>query len=187
MDTLPCAFCEAPHPRAQLRRDHELDICDRCALGGAQAMMAWRGHTITKREWTTTVQSQRSTYTIYHLAITGQAPSGFCVTADFSREGMLTKLRKLFQREVQVGDPLFDDFVYINTRDREDTEALLRRSGAQSTLMDLLCRFDRVTFVNGTFELYKKDTGPIGFGDEGALAVCALLAHIEHRHDGPST
>jgi hypothetical protein len=185
MDTLPCAFCEAPHSRAHLRRDHELDICDRCALGGAQAMMAWRGHTINKREWTTEIRSQGgSKHTIYHLSITGHAP-GFSVTADFSREGMLNKLRKLFQREIEVGDPLFDDFVYINTREREETEALLRRSGAQSTLMDL--RFDRVTFINGTFELYKRDTNPTGLGVEGALALCALLVHIEHRHDpGPS-
>ena len=156
----------------------------------AATTMAWRGHTINMREWTTQVHSQRgSSHTIFHLAIHGHAP-GFSVTADFSREGMLAKLRKLFQREIQVGDPIFDDFVYISTRQREDTEALLRRSGAQSTLMDLLCRFDRVSFNNGTFELYKQDTNPIAFGDEGALAVCALLAHIEHRHDpdsGPLT
>lgn len=184
MDTLPCAFCELPHARVHLRRDHELDICDPCARGGAQPALASRGHRLTIREWTSKVNSPNSSYTIHHLAVTGSAPAGFPVSATFSREGMLTRLRKLFQREIQVGDPLFDDFVFVDTDERHETEALLRRSGAQSTLMDLLGRFDRVTFnKGGSFELYKAETNPIDFGDEGALAVCALLVHIEHRHD----
>ena len=188
MDTLPCAFCELPHVRAHLRRDHELDICDPCACGGAQPALAQRGHTLNIREWTSKVRSPNSSYTIHHLAVTGSASAGFPVTADFSREGMLTRLRKLFQREIQVGDPLFDDFVFVNTDERHETEALLRRTGAQSTLMDLLGRFERVTFKKGgTFELYKESTDPIDFGPDGALAVCALLVHIEHRHDADSS
>lgn len=181
MDTPHCAFCELPFAREHLRRDHELDICDHCANGGAQEALAARGHKLTVREWTSKVRSPNSSYTVYHLAVTGTTP-GFTVTAEFTREGMLTRLRKLFKHEVQVGDPLFDDFVFINTDDRRETEALLRRSGAQSTLMDLLGRFDRVSFKYGTIELYEQNTAPIDFGAEGTLAMCALLVHIERRH-----
>ena len=122
----------------------------------------------------------------YHLAVTGRAAAGFTVTADFSREGFLDRLRKLFQREIQVGDPLFDDFVFVNTDDRPEVEALLRHSGAQSTLMDLVSRFDRVAFSHGAFELHQQANHPLDFGADGALAVCALLVHIEHRHDAQS-
>ena len=186
MDTLPCAFCEVPHAREHLRRDHELDICDRCAHGGAQEALSARGHTLEVREWTTTYRHKGSTYTRYHLAVTGRAAAGFTVTADFSREGFLDRLRKLFQREIQVGDPLFDDFVFVNTDDRPEVEALLRHSGAQSTLMDLVGRFDRVAFSHGAFELHQQANHPLDFGADGALAVCALLVHIEHRHDAQS-
>ncbi len=185
MDTLPCAFCEQPHPRTQLRRDHELDICDHCAHGGAQAAMLARGNTLSVREWTTSVHSPNgSQYTVHHLSVAARPRVEFSATADFSREGMLDKLRKLVRREIQVGDPLFDDFVFIKTGDRQETEALLHHSGAQSTLMELVSRFDRVTLNHGVVELKKQNINPIEFGIDGALAVCALLVHIERRHDG---
>lgn len=185
MDTLPCAFCELPHPRTRLRRDHELDICDHCAHGGAQAAMLARGNSLTVREWTSNVRGPNGgQYTIHHLAVTARPAAECPVSADFSREGVLDKLRKLFRREIQVGDPLFDDFVFIKTEDRHETEALLRHSGAQSTLMDLVSRFDRVTLAHGVVELNRQSTQEIEFGLDGALAVCALLVHIERRHDG---
>lgn len=185
MDTLPCAFCELPHPRNQLRRDHELDICDHCAIDGARTAMLARGNTLTVREWTTTVRSPNgSYYTVNHMAVTASPRAEFSVTAVFSREGLLDKLRKLLRRELQVGDPLFDDFVFIKTEDRQETEALLHRSGAQSTLMELVSRFDRVALNNGVVELHKQSMQEIEFGIDGALAVCALLVHIERRHDG---
>lgn len=185
MDTLPCAFCETPLPRKQLRRDHELDICDPCATGGAQAAMLARGNTLTVREWTTSVRSPNgSHYTIHHMAVTARSRTEFSVTADFSREGFIDKLRKLFRREIQIGDPLFDDFVFIKTEDRSETEALLHHSGAQSTLMELVSRFDRVSLANGVVELHKQSMQELGLGLDSALAVCALLVHIERRHDG---
>lgn len=187
MDTLPCAICNVPHARVHLHRDHELDICDRCTLGGAQAALEQRGHALQIRQWTTTSRDHRGhSHTVHHLAVEGRAPGQFSVTADFSREGFLTRLRKLFQRELEVGDPLFDDFVFINTADRAETEALLRRTGAQSTLMDLVGRFDRVTFTDGTFMMARASSAPIDFGAEDALAVCALMVHIERRHDAQS-
>ena len=125
-----------------------------------------------------------SQYTVHHLSVAARPRAEFSVTADFSREGMLDKLRKLVRREIQVGDPLFDDFVFIKTGDRHETEALLHHSGAQSTLMELVSRFDRVTLDHGVVELKKQSINPIEFGIDGALAVCALLVHIERRHDG---
>lgn len=185
MDNLPCAFCETPLPRKQLSRDHELDICDHCARGGVKAAMLAGGRTLTVRQWTSTVRSPTgSQYIVCHLGVTARPRTEFTVTADFSREGFVDKLRKLLRREIQVGDPLFDDFVFIKTEDRRETEALLHQPGAQSTLMELVSRFDRVRLAGGLVELHKQSMQEIEIGDDDVLAVCALLVHIERRHDG---
>jgi hypothetical protein len=182
MDVTECAFCQLPHPRERLRRDYELDICDACANGHAEGSLTERGHDIAMRRWETQHRTKNGTVTVYHFEITAHAPGDFAVTATFTRENFLDKLVKLFRREIQVGDPLFDDFVYIRTQDRVQTAALLQHSGAQSTLMALVSSFDRVEFVDGTFTMTRRSDGYIDFDAADTLAVCAMLVHIERTH-----
>lgn len=182
MDVSACAFCELPHPRDHLRRDFELDICEQCACGHAEPALKERGHTLDVRRWETEHRTKNGTYTLYHFELTAHAPGDFVVSATFTRENALSKLVKLFRRELQVGDALFDDFVYIRTEDREQTAALLASSGAQSTLMELITCFDRVVFDNGSFILYHRGDGHYTPDAAALLAVCALLVHIERTH-----
>jgi hypothetical protein len=73
-------------------------------------------------------------------------PKSTRVEATFSREGFADKLLKIFKREIQIGDPLFDEHVHIKTDTTEATEALL-----QST--DLRAIIERVITEGGAIEI----------------------------------
>ena len=164
----------------QLRREFELDICEPCAVN-TDPVVASRlalGDRISTREWTTRVRTGNSTTTFYHMAVDVVPHAPFEVSARFTREGMWEKLKKLFMREVQVGDPMFDDFVHVGTRDPESTLALLGHSGVQSVLMSLLADHERVTFKDGAFEVYHQSIQEV-YAGTALLAVCALLVHID--------
>ncbi len=179
MDTpVRCAFCDELHPTKQLRREFELDFCERCAGGGAEAALRSRGHHITSREWTTRVRSQNSTYTLYHMSIDALPPQVLDVSATFTREHALHRLLKLFRREVEVGDALFDDFVYIRTPDPQQARALVGSTGVQSTLIDLVGRYETIGLQRGALQVRHFSTQEL-FAADAMLAACALLVHLE--------
>lgn len=163
---------------AQLRREFELDICEPCARGGADAALRARGHHVVGRQWETRVQTQRSSYTLHHMAIDGRPPAPLDVTASFTREKALHRLIKLFRREIEVGDALFDDFVYIRTRSRQRAYDLVSSSGVQSTLIDLVGRYDTIGIVQGAVQVRHVATAEV-FAADAMLASCALLVHLE--------
>ncbi|HEY0134112.1 MAG TPA: hypothetical protein VGB85_08530 [Nannocystis sp.] len=165
----------------QLRREYELDICEPCAVN-TDPVVASRlalGDRISTRQWTTRVRTGNTTQTFHHMAIDVVPHAPLRVTATFTREGMWAKLKKLFFREVEVGDPMFDDFVHVGTRDAEGTLALLGHSGVQSVLMSILADHEQVTFNDGAFEVYDQSIEEV-YPGTALLAVCALLVHIEH-------
>ncbi len=47
------------------------------------------------------------------------------ITATFSPEGMGKKLLKIFKKELQTGDPHFDDEIFITTDTPDETKAFL--------------------------------------------------------------
>lgn len=73
-------------------------------------------------------------------------PKSTGVEATFSREGLGDKLIKIFKKEIQIGDPLFDEHVLIKTDTTEATEKLL-----QST--DLRAIIERVIVNGGAIEI----------------------------------
>jgi len=179
MDVAPCAFCELPHGSDILRRDYELDFCERCAEGRAEVALRERGHTIVTREWQTRERVGNEHYTFYHYSITARPRVSLSFRASFARESTLDRMIKVFRRELQVGDPLFDDFIYISTRDRAQVTTLLDSTGAQSTLMDLVSRFNSVFFDGGAFEVRERGTDPISPDAPAMLSVAAMLVHLE--------
>lgn len=179
MDVSPCAFCELPHGSHLLRRDYELDFCDRCAEGHAEVALRERGHTIVTREWQTRERVGDQHYTFHHFSITARPRVSLAFRASFARESTLDRMIKVFRRELQVGDPMFDDFIYISTRDRAQVTSLLDSTGAQSTLMDLVSRFNSVFFDGGAFEVRERGTDPISPDAPAMLSVAAMLVHLE--------
>ena len=179
MDVAPCAFCELPHGSDLLRRDYEFDFCERCADGRAEVALRERGHTIVTREWQTRERVGNEHYTFYHYSITARPRVSLSFRASFARESTLDRMIKVFRRELQVGDPLFDDFIYISTRDRAQVTTLLDSTGAQSTLMDLVSRFNSVFFDGGAFEVRERGTEAISPDAPAMLSVAAMLVHLE--------
>lgn len=184
MDTTPCAFCDRPHARADLRREYELDICEPCACGGAEVVLRDRGHTIVTREWQTRERVGQGSVVIHHYAITARPPRTIPLRASFSRESTLDRLIKTFRSEADAGAPMFDDFVYLNSRDRAQVTALLDHSGAQATLIDLVSRFTGVFFDGGGLEVRERGDVPISPDPPAMLAVCAMLIHLERAAAG---
>lgn len=73
-------------------------------------------------------------------------PKSTGVEATFSQEGFADKVLKIFTKEIQVGDPLFDEQVHIKTDTMEQTEALLQSS-------DLRAIIERVVVGGGAIEI----------------------------------
>ena len=68
------------------------------------------------------------------------------VEATFTREGLADKLLKIFKKEIQIGDPLFDEHVHIKTDTTDTTEALLQSS-------DMRAIIERVITDGGSIEI----------------------------------
>jgi hypothetical protein len=73
-------------------------------------------------------------------------PKSTGVEATFSQEGFADKVFKIFKKEIQLGDPLFDEQVHIKTDTPEATEALLQSS-------DLRAIVERVIVNGGGIEI----------------------------------
>jgi len=73
-------------------------------------------------------------------------PKSTGVEATFSAEGFADKVFKVFKKEIQVGDPIFDEAVHIKTDTMDQTEALLRSS-------DLRAIIERVIVNGGAIEI----------------------------------
>ncbi|MDB4955734.1 MAG: hypothetical protein JWO36_3303 [Myxococcales bacterium] len=65
-------------------------------------------------------------------------PKSTEIQATFSREGLGNKLRKIFKREVQTGDGLFDEAVNIKTDTAETTAALLESRDLRAVIERLI-------------------------------------------------
>ncbi|HEY5926175.1 MAG TPA: hypothetical protein VIV11_31035 [Kofleriaceae bacterium] len=73
-------------------------------------------------------------------------PKSTGVEATFDREGFADKVFKIFKKEIQAGDPLFDEHVHIKTDTTEATEALLQSS-------DMRAIIERVITNGGAIEI----------------------------------
>jgi hypothetical protein len=87
-------------------------------------------------------------------------PKSYGVRATFAAESWGTALRKVFQKEIQTGDELFDDAVNIRTDTEEATVALLKSA-------DICASIESVVVGGGVIEL-----------DDAALKI-----EMPGRHD----
>jgi hypothetical protein len=65
-------------------------------------------------------------------------PRALEVRAHFASESLGTAVRKVFKREIQVGDPIFDEAVNIRTDTTDSTVALLASEDIRSTIESLV-------------------------------------------------
>jgi MinD superfamily P-loop ATPase len=65
-------------------------------------------------------------------------PKATPLGAVFSRESFGKKLVKLFKSELQVGDPAFDDVVYVIAKDKETASRFLADPSARAEVARLV-------------------------------------------------
>lgn len=122
---MTCAFCNRPHD--QLDRFAGLDICSTCATSDPEPLMLEHGIYI---DWNAQLQTFSTSASIqgvdHELQLT-------C-----SPELLQHKLIKLFVHELEVGDPIFDDQIYLRTNTKARAADLLANEGVQTALLALL-------------------------------------------------
>jgi hypothetical protein len=137
-----CHLCGGPFAHGGANRSFGLDLCEHCFEGDVFSRLAHRGFEFKERHRTETRYrgtDRRQAVTVYIMELYGSVPHRINLAATFSRETFGNKIVKLFKREIQVGDPLFDDMVYVSeTKNERAVAELLRPDGMQSAIMEFL-------------------------------------------------
>jgi hypothetical protein len=94
----------------------------------------------------------------------------------FSSEHLGHKLIKLFSDELQAGDPIFDDRIYVDTEQRDATAALLASETIQSALLQLVAHDFTVTTDGHGFRARRCEQDPVELGDVEFAAAAFLRA-----------
>lgn len=114
---------------------------------------------ITQSSSTEVGGEQISSSTQKSTQLTLKLPHEAPINATFSAEGIGHKVVKIFKREVQVGDPSFDDAVYIQTDTPEKTAHMLQSPDIRALIKALLAH------------------GPVTIG--GSTVTLTVPGHVE--------
>lgn len=113
--------------------------------------------------------------------IHGAVPVALDLRATFSREDVLTRVGKLFRRELQVGDPLFDDRVHIRTDNPDLLGQLLRgNERLQSLIRGVVEQADSLEIRGNRLRVtLRKQVSEAGLRRDAALVLHHLAGLAE--------
>lgn len=123
-----CSICRQQTPTEALDRLSGLDVCGRCRRRDPAACLREQGLPI---EW----RLLMGRFCVGAGIGPVEAPE---FTLRFTPQLARHAVVKLVVREVEVGDPIFDDRIYVRTSDPERAAALLADEGLQSAVLALL-------------------------------------------------
>lgn len=103
-------------------------------------------------------------------------PGSTSMRARFVRQGWAELAKKLFVKEVEVGEPSFDDAVYVATDTPDAVRALLAHGRVREALVALVSK-DCIVDVGGADVVVTRRDALGDAGDEVAEAL-ALAAHL---------
>lgn len=142
----------------------------------SQAGASWQRSTVSK-ETTINLNGIPLSLGATHGALyKWRLPQPALVAATFSKESLTDKLKKIFVHEIQVGEPEFDDAVYIATREREATRGFLQDEATRNTILDVIIAGGSIS-IDGAELLYQFQ-GEEGPKDQLAMAhfVAAVIS-----------
>lgn len=169
-----CGLCGEPLTRGGARLC-SLDLCDNCFHGDPSCRLLKRGFEISFKRFRRVGRDSRiGGSTEHHLVMRGRLWRDFGVSASFVREDFTSRLGKLFSKEIQVGDPLFDDLVYVKGSTDPKLAALLREPEVQGVILEFFSvpatlKIDRTELIA---EQLQPDTPP----EDTALRRAMLIA-----------
>lgn len=173
-----CSLCRASTPSSALSRVSGIAVCDPCAL--RDPADALRAQDIAV-QWDVSPMLRRFQA---GLGIPGQAPD---FTLRCTPEMWARKIQKLVSRDFEVGDPLFDDAVWVQTNDVAHADRVLGQEGVQSAVLAFLAQVktddmarNEVQLQGATLTIATRPLGP--FDDERVgnlkLETAALALHL---------
>lgn len=174
MSVIPCDICGRPSTQTALRQICNIDVCTKCFRGDLSKQIESRGWKIDVNMWE--VQAQG---VIRYVEVTCTRKGGDVpIKASFRPEHLPQKAIKLFKREIQVGEPEFDDAIYISTDTPELTAKLLEQKGVKGAIMALVANGGQLRIADDNLQFSNRTKKKIT-AKSVHLSCCVLLHFIE--------
>ena len=140
-----CDLCREALIKAA-NRTCGLDLCDPCYTSSLRQRLAPRGFVIELEKWVSKSNSDDGVST-HHTRVTGTVRSSIQPRAAFTREALGTRIKRFFGRgDLEVGDSLFDDNIWVDTDTEEQTRAMLAEVGLQDVIFEAVNDFGGIRF-----------------------------------------
>jgi len=101
-------------------------------------------------------------------------PRSTKVEATFAFEGLTARMVKIFKKEIQTGDALFDEHVHITTETADETSALLDSTELRAIIEGIVSEGGAVEINGATVKVELKDAASLDSEREGHF-IEALL------------
>ena len=128
-----CEFCGEPSPSGSYDRVAGLDVCTPCRSTGVLEHLRSRGYAATARHWVT--RDPETNNRTVHVQTDITLPVDPGITLRCVKERWYHHISRLFRDELQVGDPIFDDHVYVAKGNSAAVADLLANEGIQSAIL----------------------------------------------------
>ncbi|MBN8613300.1 MAG: hypothetical protein J0L92_22090 [Deltaproteobacteria bacterium] len=96
--------------------------------------------------------------------------------ARFVKQGWAELAKKMFVKEIEIGDEAFDDAVYIATDTPELTRAFVGIARVREAIVSLVAKDCMIDVVDDELAVTRPDA--IGSADEEIAEALALYAHL---------
>ena len=141
---MQCAFCGEPSPLGTYDRMAGLDVCSLCRKSGVLKHLLNQGYLVLSR-YRIIPGSRENGGQNCILEIDTALPVDPGLQLRCVKESWAHSIQKLFRNEIQVGEPIFDDHIYISKGSGAAVADLLSHEGIQSAIL--------LVGINGTFVL----------------------------------
>jgi len=108
----------------------------------------------------------------FHVTVAGVPP----IRAKMAPQGLIEGVKKVFAKEVEAGDPAFDDAVYITTDTPDEVAALIAHPRAREALRILVEKGCVVDIARGAIDVTQREAeGP---SEDEHAEILALVAYV---------
>jgi hypothetical protein len=173
-----CGLCGAnPSDRREVRVG-ELALCAPCHRAEFGTRLEARGIAYRERRWIR--YHDGGAHRCYYIELAVGVPFDLGLQMELTPEGPLSGLGKLFSRELQTGDGIFDDAVKVGTATPDLAAAVLAISGARDAIIDILSNTHALHVEGNVAWVLELGSLANKVPDTRALAraLAALLHHL---------
>ena len=146
-NSAPCQLCQIPGADSE-HRIAGLDLCVECFRGDLRDAMRGRGFELHQREWRGHGERDEGpdAHNTEVTAVSTHVPG---INAVFTKERFGVRLSKFFGKhadELQTGDEVFDDSIFVETSTPLKTQRMLEHEGIQLVISDAVASFGEIRF-----------------------------------------